>query len=315
MNSVRFLATTPGGIGNLGPGLDVLGCALAGRRDEVIAAWSSTPGIEVLDAGHPDLPADPLRHASAIAAHAVLTEAQRRGVELRAPGIAISVRKGLPLAGGQGGSAASAIAGASATNALLGEPLDAYALLECGLTAEASVSGRHLDNLAPALLGGIILIRSMDPTDVIRLPVPSGLKIILAHPEQRLSTAQSRRSLPEVIPLAVATHQIAQVSSMVAACYLDDLALFCRAMVDRIAEPARAELIPGFGAAKAAALGAGALASSISGGGPTTFAIADSDERAGAVAEAMHAAYAAMRIACTTTVTEIDPQGTIVRAL
>ena len=312
---VRYRATTPGGIGNLGPGLDVLGCAIAGACDEVIAEWSAVPGITLLDPGHADLPRAPERHTAAIAAAAVLREVLRRGVTPHAAGIALTVRKGLPLSGGQGGSAASAVAGAAATNALLAGVLDTRDLLDCCLVAEATVAGRHLDNIAPALLGGIVLVRSIDPIDVVRLPVPTGLRLVLAHPAQRLSTAVSRRALPATVSLPTVTHQLAQVAAMVAACFTDDLALFGRAIDDRIAEPARALLIPGFLDAKVAALAAGALGVSISGAGPTAFAIGDDAERAAHVAEVMRDAFARHGIECTTTVTEIDGQGTIVSAL
>jgi homoserine kinase len=313
--SDRYLASAPGGIGNLGPGLDVLGCAIAGAHDEVTAEWSTRPGITLLDPGHAELPRSPSEHTAAIAADAVLEQARCRGVALHAPGIALTARKGLPLAGGQGGSAASAVAGATAANALLGDVLDIPALLACCLEAESKVAGRHLDNIAPVLLGGIVLVRSLDPIDVIRLPVPTGLHIVLAHPAQRLSTAESRRALPEAIPRSIVTHQLAQVAAMVAACYADDLALFGRALDDRIAEPSRAPLLPGFSEAKRAAMDAGALGASISGAGPTAFAITGNVHAAEWVAAAMHAAYARHGIACTTRVTEVDQQGTIVRAI
>ena len=314
-NGPRFLATAPGGIGNVGPGLDVLGCAIAGPRDEVIAEWYGTPGVTVLDPGHADLPRSPTRHTAAIAAAAVLYEARRRELVREQAGIALTVRKGLPLAGGQGGSAASAVAGAAAANALLGGILDTTAILECCLVAEAKVAGRHLDNIAPALLGGIVLVRSIDPIDIIRLPVPTGLILVLAHPEQRLSTAMARRALPRTVALSVVTHQLAHVAAMVAACYTDDLKLFARAIDDRIAEPARISLMPGFSDAKRAAIEAGALGASISGAGPTAFAIVRDSEYAERVAAAMRAAYAVHDIACTTAITAIDLQGTIVRAL
>lgn len=309
---VRFRATAPGGIGNLGPGLDVLGCAIAGARDEVIAEWSEIPGITVLDAGHPDLPTSPERHTSAIAAGAVLKLVLEGGAKFQAPGIALTVRKGLPLSGGQGGSAASAVAGASAANALLGAPLDTAQLLTCCLVAEARVAGMHLDNIAPALLGGIVLVRSMAPIDYVRLPVPSGLQLVIVHPAQRLATSTSRQALPATVPLSVVTHQLAQVSAMVAACFTDDIALFGRAIDDRIAEPARAHLLPGFADAKRAALDAGALGASISGSGPTSFAITNGVEQARRVAAAMTSAYAASDIESTATVTTIDERGALV---
>jgi homoserine kinase len=311
----RYRATSPGGIGNLGPGLDVLGCAIAGARDEVIAQWSDRPGVTVLDPGHADLPTSPDRHTAAIAAGAVLRLAKELGASVAAPGVALSVRKGLPLSGGQGGSAASAVAGASATAALVGASLDTAQMLACCLVAEVKVAGKHLDNLAPALLGGIVLVRAIDPVDIIRLPVPTGLHLVIVHPAQRLSTSTSRRALPASVELSAVTHQLAQVAAMVAACFTDDLGLFGRAIDDRIAEPARAHLLPGFMEAKRAATEAGALGASISGSGPTSFAIAESVARAEQVAAAMKESYARNGIDSTAIVTTIDEQGTLVMAI
>lgn len=308
-------ASAPGGIGNLGPGLDVLGCAVVGPRDEVTAQWSDVAGITLLDSGHPDLPTVATRHTAAIAAAAVLAHARRRGAALDAPGVMLTARKGLPLSGGQGGSAASAVAGASATNALLGNVLDSDALLACCLDAESRVSGRHLDNVAPALLGGIVLVRSLDPIDVVRLPIPSNLHLVLTHPDQRLSTSKARRVLPATASQQVMTHQVAQVAAMVAACYADDVTLFGRSVDDRYAEAARAPLLPGFIEAKHAALEAGALGASISGAGPSSFAVVDDADVASRVAEAMRAAYASRGIVCTTRVTTVDHDGAITSAV
>ena len=311
--AICVVASAPGGIGNLGPGLDVLGCAVAGVRDEVTAEWSDAPGVTLLDPGHAELPRDPARHASAIAAGAVLDAARRRGVRPARAGIALTVRKALPLAGGQGGSAASAVAGAVAADALLGARLDTTALLACCLAAEATVAGRHLDNIAPSLLGGIVLVRSLDPIDVVRLPVPDGLTIVLAHPAQRLRTAEARGVLPASIPRADVVHQLAQVGAIVAACHANDLALLGRAIDDRIAEPARAALLPGFAEAKRAAMTAGALGASISGAGPTAFALAAGDDAGERVAAAMHDAYEGAGVPCTTRVTQVDSNGAVVR--
>lgn len=300
-------ATAPGGIGNIGPALDVLGCAVAGARDEVTVEWRQEPGIEVADAGHPDLPRDAARHTAALAAAAVM----RRAGETKR-GVTLWCRKGLPLSGGQGGSAASAVAGAVATNMLLGMPLGTDALLSCCLDVESAVAGRHLDNIAASLLGGIVLVRTVDPIEVIRLPIPAGLILVLAQPAQRLKTVDSRRALPEVVGRGEVVHQIGNAGAMVAACYTGDVALFGRAIDDRIAEPARAPLLPGFLAAKRAALDAGAYGMSISGAGPSAFAVVSDDLIAHAVATAMRDAYIAAGLECETRVTRVDPEGAIV---
>lgn len=234
---------------------------------------------------------------------------RRAGVTSGERGIGLRVRKGLPLSGGQGGSAASAVAGAVATNALLGSPLGRWALIEACLDAEEAVAGRHADNVAPALLGGIVLLRAVDPLDLVQLPVPPDLFVVLVRPDQRMRTADARAVLPREVPRAVALHQAAQVGAMVAALAAGDYELLGRAIDDRIAEPARAGLLPGFAEAKAAALEAGALGSSISGSGPTAFALARGRERAERVAAAMVASHAAGGRRAESVVGAVDRRG------
>ncbi len=301
---VRARAFAPGSVGNVGPGLDILGLAVAGAGDEVLVERVDATGVLVRDAGHPDLPVRADRNTAALAATEVL---RRAGSPVR--GLAVSVRKGLPLAGGQGGSAASAVAAAVAANRLLGNPLDRLALLEACLAAEETVAGRHADNVAPSLFGGVVLVRSLMPLDVVCLPVPSELRVVLAHPDQRLRTRDARAVLPRDVPLDVALAQAAQVGAMVAALAAGDYELLGRALHDGIAEPARARLLPGFREAKAAALGAGALGASISGAGPTAFALARGDETAQAVAAAMEAAYRGVGAVAQVRVAQVDRQG------
>ena len=300
-------AFAPGSIGNVGPGLDIMGLAVAGDGDSVRAEWLDGPGLRVLDAGHPELPAEAGRHTSGLAARAVLARAGADAA--RGRGIGLSVKKGLPLSGGQGGSAASAVAGAVAVNALLGQPLGARELIEACLDAEEAVAGRHADNIAPSLLGGIVLIRSMDPLDVVSLPVPADLHVVLARPDQRMRTADARAVLPRDVPRAVALHQAAQVGAMVAALATGDYDLLARSVDDRIAEPVRAGLLPGFAEAKAAALAAGALGSSISGSGPTAFALARGRDSAERIAAAMEQAYRARGGGCSVRVGPVDRSG------
>ena len=299
-------AFAPGGVGNVGPGLDILGLALAGAGDTVRAEWTDEPGIHILDPGHKDLPLEATRHTAGLAALAVIERTRQpdgnRGIGLR-------VKKGLPLSGGQGGSAASAVAGAVAVNSLLGNPLDRLALVSACLDAEEGVSGRHADNIVASLFGGIVLIRSLDPLDLVQLPVPEELWLVIVRPDQQLRTAQSRSVLPAVVPRDVALHQAAQVGCMVAALAAGDYALLGRAIDDRIAEPARAGLLPGFREAKQAALAAGALGSSISGGGPTAFALVRGRKAGEQVAKAMTDAYSTCGYRSDVRVTQVDRKG------
>src|SRR4051812_41690031 len=301
MRVVRAFA--PGGIGNIGPGIDILGCAVTGPGDAVRASLDGPRGVRIADPGHPDLPTDPTRHAAGIAALEVL---RRVGASA---GVTLHVEKGLPLAGGQGGSAASAVAGAVGVNALLGSPLDRPDLLAAALVAEEQLAGRHIDNLAPALFGGILLIRSITPLRFTALPIPPKLRITLVNPSMRLATAESRAVLPATIDRATALAQAGAVAAMVAAFCTGDLSLLRGAVDDRIAEPARSPLLPGFAQAKLAALDAGALGCSISGGGPSAFALSDDEERAGKIGNAMVAAYAAVGLTATARVATIDAEG------
>jgi homoserine kinase len=301
--SAQVRVFAPGSVGNVGPGFDVLGLAVGGRGDTVTA--ERMPGSEVIIAepGHPSLPTSASRHTSGIAAHHVLRRADAGfGIRLR-------VEKGLPLSGGQGGSAASAVAGALAANLLLDTPLSNPDLLAAALEAEAVVSGRHADNVVAILLGGLVLVRSLDPLDLVRIPVPPALRVVLAHPDQAMATREGRAVLPDLIPREDAVHQAAQVGALVAAACAGDLELLGRAIDDRIAEPYRAPLLTGFREAKRAALAAGAFGCSISGSGPTAFALVG-DEMAGArVAAAMQEAYQRSGIACETRVAPPDLEG------
>lgn len=303
-------AYSPGSIGNLGPGLDILGCAVEGAGDTVTAEFTDARGVTILEPGHPSLGTDPSMHASAIAARAVIRRATHMGATTPAGGIALRVSKGLPLSAGLGGSAASAVAGAAAVNALIGSPLGRDEILEAALYSETQLAGRHLDNIAPSYMGGIVLIRSLDPIDVLPVPVPATLHIVLASPEQTLRTAEARAVLPVEVSLSVAVHQAAQVAGMVAALHAGDLAFLGRCIDDRIAEPVRADLLPGFSKAKQSAMTAGALGVSISGAGPTAFALCSSVDAANAVAAAMCQAYQNAGLGCTARVTRPDAAGT-----
>jgi homoserine kinase len=304
----RVRVFAPGGIGNMGPGLDVLGCAITGAGDTVDLEWSDdgcASTIRIDDAGHPDLPTDPARHAASIAALAVLHASGRQPTRC----LVMRAHKGLPLAGGQGGSAASAVAGAVAMNALLGAMLDESAVLAAALDAEAAVAGRHADNVAPALLGGVVLVRTLDPLDVVRLPFPSGLRVVLVQPRQRLRTSDARAVLPQSIDRELFIRQSANIAAVVAALATNDLDLLRRALDDRIAEPVRAPLLPGFADAKVAALAHGALGCSISGAGPTSFAFAPDDATAHQIAHVMCSAYASHGVLATSRLARIDERG------
>ncbi len=307
-------AYAPGTVANLGPGFDILGLALEGAGDVVTAEHAEGAGLSVglsvgvsvviRSAGHPELPTEAARNTAGIAALAVL---RRAGAAQE--GVALTVRKGLPLSGGQGGSAASAAAAAVATNALIGSPLSRAELLEPCLEAEESVAGRHADNVAAALFGGLILVASVDPPDIVTLSWPTELGIVLAEPEQRASTGESRSRLPATVSRDVAVAQAASLAGLISALAAADFERVRKSLNDRIAEPARAPYLPGFLEAKASALDAGAFGCSISGSGPAAFALAIGGEMAERIGSAMVGAYARAGVTARYRFAGIDRKG------
>jgi homoserine kinase len=300
----RVRAFAPGTVANIGPGLDILGLAVEGAGDTVTAERSASREIRIRSSGHPEIPGEPEKNTAGIAAERV-----RAMASADSTGMTLEIEKGLPLSGGQGGSAASAVAAAVAVNELLGCPLSRERLLEPCLDAEAAVSGRHADNVAAALFGGVVLVRSADPIDVVRLSFPRELRVVVVAPQQSLRTEEGRKRLPVSVPLPVALAQAASVGALVAALATGDLDLLRRSIEDRIAEPARAPLLPGFEAAKRAALESGAFGCSISGSGPASFAFAVGDETARRIGKVMVAAYRSAGIPADARVGAIDADG------
>jgi homoserine kinase len=206
-------------------------------------------------------------------------------------GVGLTIRKGLPLSSGLGGSAASAAAAVVAVDALYGGGASADLLVACALEGERLGAGSaHADNIAPAILGGLVLVRQASPPDIVRLPVPPGLIAVVVHPALEIETAQARALLGTEVPLADAVRQWANLGALVHALHTADFALMSRALEDTIAEPRRAPLVPGLASIKQAATDAGALGCSLSGSGPSIFALAVGTETAGRVAAAMTAA-------------------------
>jgi homoserine kinase len=258
--------------------------------------------VRVTAVSDPRIPADPRRNTAAIAAAAVLARARADG------GLELTIEKGLPLAAGMGGSAASAVAAAVAADAVLGSSLARMDLLAAALEAEAVVSGRHPDNAAPSLLGGAVLVASVDPLQVTALRLHPGLGLVLVIPGYAVETARARAVLPDSVPRGEAVAQAARLAALVVGLERGDGDLIRRSMLDGIAEPARMSLYPGYPEARSAGLEAGALGVAISGAGPTVVALVRS-ESADAVGAALRSAYERLGIAATIHAAEVDARG------
>lgn len=277
----------PATVSNLGPGFDVFGLALEGPGDVVIVEEAEGEGVVSIDVSGDDgrVPRDP-RNSAAVAATAVL------GALGPGRGVRIEVRKGLPLSAGLGGSAASAVAGAVATQALFGGTLSTAELLRAAVLGEAGGSGAsHADNAAPALVGGFVIVPPGDPLDVVQVPTPSDLRVAVAHPHVEVETRSARRLVDRPVAFELAVAQSGNAAGFVAALYREDWDLLERCARDLLAEPLRRGLVPGFDEVVSAARSAGAAACGLSGSGPSMFALCRGDGVAEVVGQSMVEAF------------------------
>lgn len=287
----RVVVFAPASSSNLGPGFDILGVAVEGLGDRVQARWDREKEgiwIENIEGDAGRLPRQATENTAGIAALEVFKRIQ---TPCEGAGIALSLHKGLPLGSGLGSSGASAVAAAWAVNLLCGGPLQKREVLEACMAAEASVSGWHADNVGPSLLGGLVLVSSYEPLELVHLNYPENLVFVLVTPYHEVKTRDAREVIPRMLPLQDHIANSASLASMIYALERGNLPLFGRSVQDKIVEPARAALIPGFFHVKQAALEAGAYGCSISGAGPTIFAITDQLEKGQMIGRAMQEAF------------------------
>lgn len=308
MSAARERAVTafaPASVGNVAVGFDILGHSLAAIGDRVRARLSGPPGVRItaIEGLIEDLPLDPQRNTAGQAVLSLLRASRATfGVEL-------VIEKGIPLGSGLGGSAASAVAGVVAVNALLPAPLSRLELLHHAMEGEAVASGSvHVDNIAPSLFGGLVLTVGIDNPNVRQIPVPEAVRCVVVHPHMVLSTREARRILKPTVDLSDLIWQSANLAGFLTGCFTDDLTLIRESLADVVIEPQRKVLIPGFETVKDAALEAGALGCSISGAGPTLFAWCVEDD-ASRVRDGMARAFAACGLGSDAWISTIDRVG------
>lgn len=283
---VRVFA--PASVANVSCGFDVMGFALDRPGDEIVVQRSDTPGIRITKITGEEgmLPTSVEKNTAGVAVQKLLEHLQSD------VGIEIEIHKKMPLGSGLGSSAASSVGAVVATNRLLGSPCTQNELLGFAAEGERVACGTpHLDNVAPALYGGLVFIRSQQPADVFQLDCPKPLFATVVHPQIEIKTEDTRKILRRDIPLQKAITQWGNVGGLVAGFLKGDYELISRSLQDVIIEPIRSVLIPGFGKVKQAALDAGALGSGISGSGPSIFALSVDEDTASAIGDAMQQAF------------------------
>lgn len=281
-------AFAPATVANVGCGFDIMGFAIEGSGDKVTITQGLDNGHIVMTGPYADIiPYEREKNTAGVAVDAYLEATGNQNVRL-----CIALEKNLPLGSGMGSSAASSVAAVFAVNKLFGNPLTTSELIPFAMEGERVACGTaHADNAAPSLLGGFVLIRSYNPLDIIQIRCPDELYCTVLHPHIELKTSDARRILKRDIPMCDVIKQSANAAGFMVGLLTEDYDLLGRSISDLLAEPKRIQLIPGFEAAKQAALNAGAIGCGISGSGPSIFALCKGESRAKLIAEVIRKCF------------------------
>jgi homoserine kinase len=298
-------AFAPATVANVGIGFDILGHTVEAVGDRVRLRRIDEPVVRILGisgvAG--DLPVEPKNNTAGRA-----VQAMHSVLKLQF-GFEMEIEKGIPLASGMGGSAASAVAAVVAANALLEQPVARLPLLKFAMEGEIVASGSvHLDNIAPCLFGGLVLTVGIDHPRVKQIPVPPALRCVLVHPHMFLGTREARAMLKSDVTRSDFVWQTANLAGFISGCYSNDLDMIRDSFNDVIIEPQRHSLIPGFKDVQRAAMSGGALGCSISGAGPAVFAWVEI-QYAESVRGAMVAAFARHGLQSDSWISSLDDYG------
>ena len=296
-------AFAPASVGNVAVGFDILGHALGHVGDTVHVRRIAEAEVRISAIRFAPF-ALPLQAEDNTAGAALIALREQLGLE---HGFELVIDKGIALGSGMGGSAASCVAALVAANALLAQPLRREQLYDFALTGEAVASGgRHGDNIAPMLLGGLVLATAQR---MLPIAVPDAWHSLLVHPDAVLETRLARQALAAPYALEQFVAQSANLAQVLVGCQRGDAALVRAGLADVLVEPRRAGLIAGFAPAKAAALQAGAMGASISGAGPSLFAWFEDAASARAAAAPVQAAFAAAGLTSQAWVSPINAPG------
>jgi homoserine kinase len=282
----EFRVFAPASIGNVASGFDVLGLAVAGLGDTFVFEESSHYSIAVQGRDARLVPLEPEKNTVTLAAEALFTN-----LGITPKRFHVTLERSLPLAGGLGSSAASSVAGALAAAKLAGVLDRKDLILQSALAAETVVAGPHLDNIAPCVYGGLTLVQDVGNLRVYPVPLKARFWVTLTTPPLHIQTKEARKVLPQQLDTTRWTRQMAHCTTLALALALGDYEQIAFGLKDPFAEPARGNLIPGFFQAKAMAMNAGAFGFSISGSGPTCFALSADEATAHKVAEAVREVF------------------------
>ncbi|WP_299123004.1 homoserine kinase [uncultured Tenacibaculum sp.] len=303
MNYIKIFA--PATVANVSCGFDSMGFSVDTIGDEMTFTKTVEKGVKITQiTGAKGLSLNPKENAAGVVALAMLKE---HSVDF---GIEITMHKGYSPGSGLGSSAASSGGTAFGVNELLGKPFSSLELTKFAMLGEKAACGTPIaDNVAAAIFGGFVLIRSYEPLDIIKLPVPNELQLVAIHPQIEVKTKDARDVLPQKVSLKDATTQWANVGGLVSGLYTNNYLVIANSLTDVIVEPVRKHLIPHFDLVKNEAIKAGALGAGISGSGPTIFALCKGEKTANNVYKAIQNAYSDKNIDFNLFTSKINTQG------
>ena len=305
MNRIKVFA--PATISNVGCGFDTIGFAIHEPGD-IVELSSRNDGIVKIknitgDGGV--LPYDVKKNTASVGILEMLKNYNDKNI-----GVNITIRKKMPVGSGLGSSAASSVAAVYGMNKLLNNYFSENDVLDFAIKGESIASGAiHADNVAPSLLGGLVLIRDYNHIDIIKIPVPKNLYCSVLFPRIVIETKKARKLIKKQIQLNKARKHFGNIGTLVSGLYESNFDKIARSIEDEISEPARASLIPYFYEIKNAALNSGAYGCSISGSGPSIFAFSKSKVSAEKIVSAMKMITDKVGIKTTIYISKINSEG------
>ncbi len=294
----------PATVANVSCGFDSMGFAVDAIGDEMTFTKTKEKGVKITKITGANLTYDVDKNAASAVVKKILTETNANF------GLELTIHKGFSPGSGLGSSAASAAGAAFGANEFLDKKFSLLELTKFAMFGEEVACGTPIaDNVSAAVYGGFVLVRSYEPLDIIKLPVPEKLRVVAIHPQIEVKTKDAREVLPTEISLKTATTQWANVGGLVSGLYTEDYKAISNSLVDLVAEPARKGLIPYFDDVKNNAIKAGALGAGISGSGPTIYALCEGDATAKKVYEAIEATYKKTEIDFEMFISKVNQEG------
>ncbi len=297
----------PATVANVVCGFDVLGFAVNEPGDQVVMRIINKPGVTISKITGDDgrLPLDPAKNTVSVSVQHYLNSVGRNDI-----GLDIELHKKMPIGSGLGSSSASTVAGLFAIKTLLGDTADPVKLLPFAIKGEEMACGHgHADNVAPALLGGFVLIRSYEPLDVVRLPYPPGLYCAIVFPDVDVPTREARQIIRNKILMKDAVTQWGNIAGLVSGLFMQDIELIGRSMKDVLVEPVRSMLIPDFYLMRDIAMNLGAVSFGISGSGPSVFAFTRDQDTAKRITQKLQQHLTGIKIRSNLYVSTINHTG------